>query len=80
VSVESGSYRSIKKPGDAAKVRWGEEKFERALTIALSIPARIRAGLFEPRAARSTAWKSYWPGLAISRVTARMEEGSRFDE
>jgi RecB family exonuclease len=79
--IESGSYRSIKRRDEGGQAVWGDENFDRALRIALSIPARIRAGEFEPQAAYSLRkWSPYWPGLDVCRVKAVYKEGCRFDE
>ena len=80
--VDGGSYRSIKNCKENGQVTWGDSNFERALRIALSIPARARAGKFEPRAAKSVGykWPFYWPGLEVCRVLSIYKEGSRFDE
>lgn len=80
VTVEAGCYRSIKNRGNGGEVRWEDERFRRALSIAFSIPQRVRRGLFEPRATRSTKWQSYWPNAAVTRVQALYDEGSRFDD
>lgn len=74
------AYRSIKDHKVSAKVEYGSAECEAALRIALAIPGRVRAGKFEPRAAKSVGWKNYWPGLAVCRVEAVVEEGSRFDD
>ncbi len=77
--VESGAYHSVKTPGTARVIGWGDEEFERAIAIALTIPALVRAGRFEPRAAKSAAWRDWWPGLAVARATGQFRDGSRFD-
>jgi len=81
VNVESGGYRSIKDRREAGQATWGDTNFDRALRIAFSIPARIRAGKFEAKAAKSCGkWSDYWPGLDVARVQAVYREGCRFDE
>jgi ATP-dependent helicase/DNAse subunit B len=78
VRVVSGGYRSIKKCTEAAQAEWRDENFDRALGIAFSIPARVRAGKFEAKAAQK--WNDYWPGLDVTRVKAEYKQGCRFDE
>jgi ATP-dependent helicase/DNAse subunit B len=78
--VAGGCYRSIKGRGNGARAKWASREFERALRIALSIPARVRAGKFEPQATKSSGWQWYWPGLDVCRVQAVVEERCRFDE
>lgn len=80
VSVEAGGYRSIKQLREAGRALWGDANFERAVGIAFSIPARIGAGKFEAKAAKSCGWSDYWPGLDVSRVKAVYREGCRFDD
>jgi RecB family exonuclease len=79
--VATAAYSPIKYPGRKAEVTWGEEAFVRALAIALSIPARVREGKFEPLAAGSMRdWAFWWPGADVCRVTEMLGERSRFDE
>jgi hypothetical protein len=78
--VSEGCYRSIRDLGSGGRARWGTADFERALRIALSVPERVRAGKFEPRATKSSGWQWYWPGLDVCRVKALVDEGCRFDE
>lgn len=81
-AVGAADYRSIKKQRIERPIPWDSELAARALAIACSIPARVRAGRFEPLAAKSLgkSWKSWWPGKDILRVTAFWPDGSRFDE
>jgi ATP-dependent helicase/DNAse subunit B len=79
--VATAAYLSIKHRKRAAEVTWGDTACERALRIALTIPARVRAGRFEPAAAASCKWVHYWHGADICRVTDALDDGaSRFDE
>ena len=80
LAVESGGFRSIKKPGVSRLMRWGDDNFERALRVAFSIPGRARDGLFEAIHASSEDWKDWHPGREVCRTRARLESGSRFDE
>ncbi len=83
--VGIGFYRSLKKRGPkytqyAGKIRRTEAKYEAALRFALSIPGRIRAGMFEPvRSHRAGEWPAYEPDRGIARSAARLPEGNRFD-
>ncbi len=80
LAIQSGGFRSIKKPGFNRRMRWGDENFERALQVAFSIPARARAGFFEAIHASSEDWKDWYPGRDVCRTRARLDAGSRFDE
>ena len=80
-SVATAAYSSIKRPSRGGEVTWGDEAFERALAIALSIPARIREGKFESLAAASMKdWAFWWPGADVCRITETLHERCRFDE
>lgn len=80
-AVATAAYSAIKRPSRAAEVAWGEDAFERALAIALSIPARVREGKFEPLAAGSMGkWPFWWPGADICRVKESLDERCRFDD
>lgn len=80
-AVAAAAYTAIKRPRRAAEVIWGEDAFERALAIALSIPARVLEGKFEPLAAGSMRdWAFWWPGADVCRVTETIGERCRFDE
>ncbi len=79
--VEYGGYCSIKDQKEAGQAEWGDPNFERAIRIAMTIPARVRAGKFEPQAAGALSrWPSYWPGLEVVRVKAILKGRCRFDE
>lgn len=75
-------YRSIRNKSTGGKVVWGTPVTRTALSIALSIPARVRAGYFEPSAAGSCGWKNYWPGgVALYRILCALDkDGFRFNE
>lgn len=80
--VKYGRYRSIKKAGatpNAARIAYGSEKYNAALSIALSIPERARAGLFEPVASRRGGWADWDVPLEIRRTEAQVEHGNRFE-
>lgn len=77
--VELAEYRSIKERKRSAMVAPGDEDYELALSFGLAVPGLVRQGRFEPRAAQSTGWRSYWPGgLALYRVEAVLS-GARFE-
>jgi len=86
--VKEAAYYSIKNTikkktytGEAT-VKIGSVEYQRALVLALSIPSRVRAGKFEPRAAASIdKWLTYWIGADVCRVTELHVSGEcRFDE
>ena len=83
--VGIGFYRSLKKGSGkytqyAGKIRRSDTKYDASLRFALSIPGRIRAGLFEPvRSLRAGRWPAYEPDRGIARSAAHLPEGSRFD-
>ena len=74
-------YRSIRQRKTSARIAWGDQDATRALSLAHSIPARVRSGKFEPCAASSCGWKNYWPGgIALVRVAQELADGEcRFD-
>ncbi|WP_428277963.1 PD-(D/E)XK nuclease family protein [Candidatus Palauibacter sp.] len=79
--MRSGRYRSIKNPGapkNGGQVNFGEARYEKALSMALSIPGRVRNGCFEAVASRKGGWKFWDPTLEIRRNHARFTEGHRF--
>ena len=68
-----GRYRALKKPGapaNGAAAKIGKDVYTLALAHAMSIPARARAGLFEPVMAPSQEWAFYHPGAEITRSRA----------
>ena len=79
-----GRYRALKKPGEPANgaaAKIGTVKYDTALAHAMSIPARVRAGLFEPVMAPSQKWEFYHPGAEITRSRAVLPaDRSRNDE
>jgi hypothetical protein len=78
--VDSARYRGIGQPGDPANKY--ELKFSRAeptLRLALSIPGRVRAGLFEAVQAGSASIASWQPGRDVTRNEASLKDGTRFD-
>lgn len=77
-TVDVGRYRSLKRREERA-VDWRSDEFEAALRIALSIPERVRHGLFEPALPPVQQWRAWDPGIEIRRTSAVMAEGTRFD-
>ncbi len=80
--VSRGSYRSIKnRTMNAAAVGPDQDDLKHAVHYAMSVPARVRAGVFDARTTGSRGWPGYWPGQAITRSTAVLTTGlSRFDD
>ena len=79
-SVDSGRYRGIRKPGAPAnKYEIKLSEAEPALRLALSIPARVRAGLFEAVQAESAAITDWQPGRDVTRNASALVDGTRFD-
>lgn len=81
IPVEWARYRAVKKPGspqNGARVRFGSDTYEKALALALTIPGRVRSGLFEPVLPPSGEWKPWDPGLEIRRNGAGLESDTRF--
>ena len=72
-------YLSIKHHKAGAGVSWDSDEARQAIRIALSIPGRVRAGRFEPAAAKSLGkWVDYWAGgPALFRKLVALKE-SRF--
>lgn len=79
----SSRYRAIRRPGkplNGGKVDFGSVRFWRALSLALTIPARVRSGCFESVASCKGGWLSWDPGPEIRRNHAQLAEGHRFDD
>lgn len=74
-----GVLRSIKHcTWNGAALR--RDRLPGVLSLALSIPGRVRAGLFEAVQAASARLSDWQPGMEVARTEARLTEGSRFDE
>ncbi|HEX6589481.1 MAG TPA: PD-(D/E)XK nuclease family protein [Longimicrobiales bacterium] len=76
--VDLCRYRSLKQCEDRS-IDWNSDEFSSALRIAFSIPARVRAGLFEPALPPAQTWKDWDPGVEIRRTSAILAEGTRFN-
>jgi len=75
--VTQGFYRPINgKTVTGARLLAGEA--ESALEFALSIPPRIRSGLFEPVQAKSATISPWQPGHDVTRTGAALPDGHRF--
>ncbi len=81
---QEGRYRALRRPGNpqnGAAARVGKEVYDVAIAHAMSIPVRVRAGLFEPVMAPSQEWEPYHPGVEITRSRALLPpDRNRFDE
>lgn len=78
-SAARAHYRSVNGRKKAAELRTSDSEFARALAIALSVPARVRAGHFEAVVAGSADWLRYHPDRSIRRTDAKLSDGCRFD-
>lgn len=82
-AMGSCRYRSIRSPGkplNGGRVEFGEERYERALSMALSIPARVRAGCFEAVASWKGGWVPWDPRPEIRRSEAQLDGEHRFGD
>jgi RecB family exonuclease len=83
LNITSGYFRSIKTPKTqhGSKVVRGDQRYRTALATAFSIPARVRAGLFEPVKSANTKWETYELGIDVCRTRAQLPPGeTRFDD
>jgi hypothetical protein len=81
VTVDVGRYRSLKNMKNRERtIDWGQDEFEKALRTAVSIPERVRRGLFELALANGETWAPWDPGIEIRRGSATLAVESRFDE
>ena len=76
-SASEGVYRSLKNRKNQSKLK--ASGVEAVLRFARSIPARIRRGLFESVQAPSTRIAPWQPGRDLTRSTAHISAGTRFD-
>lgn len=78
--VEDGVFLSVRNPGAGSRSGLAAAKVDEVLRFALSTPARVRAGLFEPVQARSVGKANYWqPGPEITRTERVLRAGTRFE-
>jgi RecB family exonuclease len=80
VAVASAVYLSVRGTRRSAEIFWDDPACARAVQMAFSIPARVRAGRFENLAAASCGWLNYWPGLDVCRTVTPRDDGCRFDD
>ena len=79
-SVDSARYRGIQQPGKPAnKFELKFSRVEPTIRLALSIPRRVRAGLFEAVQAGSASIAPWQPGRDVTRNEASLVDGTRFD-
>lgn len=78
--VDRARYRGIRQPGKPAnKYDLKYTRAEPTLRLALSIPGRVRAGLFEAVQAASAPIVFWQPARDVIRSEASLADGSRFD-
>ncbi len=75
--VDLGRYRSIRDRKNVYPLKYAD--IEPTLRLALSIPGRVREGLFEAVQAASSPIKDWQPQRDVTRTEALLEGGSRFD-
>ncbi len=79
-SVDSARYRGIRQPGSPAnKYELKFSRIEPTVRLALSIPGRVRAGLFEAVQAGSASIAPWQPGRDVTRNEGSLVDGTRFD-
>jgi RecB family exonuclease len=76
-SVGVSVFRSIKRRTMDGS-RLNRQSVDGVLRFALSVPGRVRAGLFEAVQARSVALSDWQPGLDVTRTAARISAESRY--
>jgi hypothetical protein len=75
-----GLFLSISRPGEGSRSGLSAHRVDDVLRRALAIPARVRAGLFEPvQAASCHPPADSQPGREVTRTSAEIGAGSRFD-
>lgn len=84
LEMSLGYYRSLKpskkRTQYGGKIERHKPNYDAALGYALSIPGRIRAGLFEPVASlKSGGWAPWHASRDIARSEAKMPEGNRYE-
>ena len=78
--VDSARFRGIRQPGKPAnKFEIKFSRVEPTIRLALSIPGRVRAGLFESVQAGSATVAAWQPGRDVTRNQASLSDGTRFD-
>ena len=78
--AREGVFLSLSSPGMGSRSGLSADRVEGMLRLALAIPARVRAGLFEPvQAASCQPVVDSQPGLEVTRTSISVAAGSRFD-
>lgn len=77
--VRRGLFRSIQECKDGPPVEKGTPNYDRLLRVAVTIPQYIRAGRFEPKAAKSSKWPDWLPGVDVVRCAPVYGDQGRFD-
>ena len=79
-SVDCARFRGIQQPGKPAnKFELKFSRIEPTVRLALSVPGRVRAGLFEAVQAGSASIAAWQPGRDVTRNEASLVDGTRFD-
>jgi RecB family exonuclease len=79
--VTEGVFLSVGKPGAGSSSGLKAAELESVMSFAFSIPARVRAGLFEPvQALSSRDVKPWQPGREITRSDRVIGAGNRFEQ
>lgn len=79
--ADEALFLSIARPGRGSRSGLDRADADDVLRFALSIPGRVRAGLFEPVQAASVGEPVRWqPGREVTRTNARLAAGHRFEE
>lgn len=77
---EEALFLSVLEPGTGSRSGLPADRVDAVLKFALSIPARVRAGLFEPvQAGSNYPPAAGQPGPELTRTTAGISSGHRFD-
>jgi len=79
--VKEALFLSVRHPGRGSRSALSAARSDEVLRFALSIPTRVRAGLFEPVQARSVANISLWQvGIDATRTDRVLQRGNRFEQ
>ncbi len=79
-AVDEALFLSVKHPGQGSRSGLSADQVAEVLPFALSIPGRVRAGLFEPVQARSVSTISAWQaGGDVTRTDRALGAGNRFE-
>ncbi|MEE8488447.1 MAG: PD-(D/E)XK nuclease family protein, partial [Gemmatimonadota bacterium] len=79
-AVDEALFLSVRHPGQGSRSGLSAKQVDDVLPFALSIPARVRAGLFEPVQAKSVSKISFWQaGRDVTRTERVLRSGNRFE-